>query len=496
MGKTMLVNVMEGEESRIAILDNGHLDNLYIERADQAQIVGNVYKAKVVAVEQSLQAAFVDFGGERQGFLHASDVAPSCCHDRKASKPRGAHDKVNITAALKRGQEIFIQVTKEGMHNKAPTVTTYLSLPGRYLVLMPQIKRHGISKKIADETERDKLRTVLKDLNPPKDMGIIVRTAAADRGKREIHRDLNYLLRLWMGIQQEARKQKAPALLYKESDLVIRMVRDVFSADIDKIVIDAKDTYDKVLEFMRLTMPTAKGKRAVELYKDARPLFSRHNVEEQIERIHNNRVPLPGGGSIVIEQTEALVAIDVNSGRFKKEANAETNAYRINVSAATEIGRQIRLRDLGGLIICDFIDLREDRYKREVERALWAQLKNDRARTKILRMSRFGIIEMTRQRTRRNIEHVEYETCPACKGTGQVRNPVNAIRDILRNIRNSAVAGKYKRIRVRLHPDLLIRFQNEKRKEIAEIEASWGGNIILEAGDGSIDNAEIKCYKT
>ena len=495
MGKTMLVNVMEGEESRIAILDDGNLDNLHIERANQEQIVGNVYKAKVVAVEQSLQAAFVDFGWQRQGFLHASDIAPSCFHDRKAAKQRD-RDKVNVSAALRRGQEILVQVSKEGMGNKAPAVTTYLSLPGRYLVLMPQIKRHGISRKIANEDERDTLRAVLKNLNPPKDMGIIVRTAAADRGKREIHRDLNYLLRLWLGIQKEAQTQKAPALLYKESDLVIRMVRDVFSDDIDKIVIDAKDTYDKVLEFIRMTMPMTKGKSVVELYTDKRPLFSRYNIEEQIERMHGNRVPLPGGGSIVIEQTEALVAIDVNSGRFKKEANAETNAFRINLSAATEIGRQVRLRDLGGLIICDFIDLREDRLKRDVERALYNQLKHDRARTKMLRMSRFGIIEMTRQRTRRNIESAEYETCSACKGRGQVRNPTSAIRDILRSVHNSAVTGKYKRIRVSLHPDLLVRFQNEKRREITAIESAWGGSIILEAGDGPIDNADIKCYKT
>jgi len=495
MGKTMLVSVMAGEESRIAILDEGNLDNLYIERANQAQIVGNVYKAKVVAVEQSLQAAFVDFGWDRQGFLHLSDIAPVYYHDRKAARQRD-RAKGNISAALKRGQDILIQVTKEGIRNKAPAVTSFISLPGRYLVLMPQIKRHGISRKIADEEERQELRKVLEGLKPPKDMGIIVRTAAAHRGKREIHRDLNYLLRLWVGIQKEAKKQHAPALVYKESDLVIRIIRDVFSRDIEKIIVDDKDTYEKIVAFMRMTMPPSVSRQTVELYRDSRPLFSRYRVEDQIEKIHRNRVPLPGGGSIVIEQTEALVAIDVNSGRFKKESNADTNAYRINLQAAAEIGRQIRLRDLGGLIICDFIDMREEKYKREVERALWTQLKQDRARTRMLRMSRFGIIEMTRQRVRRNIEHAEYQTCPACKGTGQVRNPASVIRDLLRQVHEATATGAYKRIRIRLHPDTLVRFQNEKRLELAEIEKTWGGKILLEPGDGPIDKADVKCYKT
>ena len=493
MGKVMLVNVSKGEQNRIAILDDGTLDNLYIERAGHAQIVGNIYKAKVAAVEQSLQAAFVDFGWERQGFLHLSDVAPVYYHDRNAARRRD-RGGANISAALKRGQEVLIQVTKEGMRNKAPAVTTYLSLPGRYLVLMPHIKRHGVSRKIASDEERDALRKVLEALNPPKDMGIIVRTAAADRGRREIHRDLNYLLRLWMGIQKKAQSNPAPHQLYTESDLVIRVVRDVFSRDIEKIVVDDEDTYAKVLEFMRMTMPSSKG--AVELYKKKQALFNEYKVEEQVERMHRNRVPLPGGGSIVIEQTEALVAIDVNSGKFKKESNAEETAYRINLAAADEIGRQMRLRDLGGLVICDFIDMRDDKHKREVERRLWTQLKSDRARAKMLRMSRFGIIEMTRQRIRRNIEHAEYQVCPTCHGTGQVRKAESVILDVLRRIRDAAHSGNCKRLRVRLNPDLLIQMQNERRTELVEIEKDLGGRILLEPGEDVVDNVEIKCYKT
>jgi ribonuclease E len=314
MGKLMLINVIEGEESRIAILDEGSLDNFYVERAGQAQIVGNIYKARVAAVEQSLQAAFVDFGGERQGFLHLSDIAPAWYLDQSLAR-RMDKTHVPIGNVLKRGQEILVQVTKEGIRHKAPAVTTYLSIPGRYLVLMPYIRRHGISKKIADEEERDELHKVLSALNPPKDMGIIVRTAAASRSRRDIHRDMNYLLRLWMGIQKQAKQTQGTALLYEESDLVIRMVRDVFSSDIERVLVDSKSAVDKILEFMSMTMPNSR--KAVELYKDPQPLFTKFQVEEQIERIHRNRVPLGSGGSIVVEQTEALVAIDVNSGRFK-----------------------------------------------------------------------------------------------------------------------------------------------------------------------------------
>ena len=493
MAKTMLVNVVEGEENRIAIMDEDSLDNYYVERSGHEQIVGNIYKAEVITVEQSLQAAFVDFGGARQGFLHLSDIIPQYYQDSRQAKRRDK-GKINISSVLKCGQEILVQVTKESIRNKAPAVTTYLSLPGRYLVLMPHIKRHGVSRKIADQEERQALRKVLDAMKPPKDMGVIVRTAAADRGQREIHRDLNYLLRLWMGIQQRAKKAPAKTLLYEESDLVIRVVRDVFSREIERIFVDSKSAYNKILDFMHMTMPASK--KVVKLYKDSQPLFTRYHLEEQIESIHRNRIALKGGGDIIIEQTEALVAIDVNSGRFKRESNAEKTAYHINLQAASAIGRQLRLRDLGGLIICDFIDMREESYKRDVERRLWETIKNDRARTKMLRMSRFGVIEMTRQRSRRNIEHIHHDTCPTCKGTGQIRKPETTILDVLRRIRSHAASGKYKRICVRLHPDMLVRLQNEKRQELVEIETSWGGQVLLEQGSGPIDSIEIKCYKT
>jgi ribonuclease E len=490
--KLMLVNVIAGEESRIAILEDGTLDNLFIERASESQIVGNVYKAKVADVEQSLQAAFVDFGGSRQGFLHVSDIAPIWFADQSLAKKAG-RDRVDISAILKRGQEILIQVSKEGIRNKAPAVTTYLSLAGRYLVLMPHIKRHGVSKKIDDEEERESLHKVLDAIDPPKDMGVIVRTAAANRPRKDIHRDLNTLLRLWMGMQKQAKSAKAPALLYSESDLVVRAVRDLFTPEIEQVLVDSKEAYEKIIEFMSMSMPASR--KAVQLYEDAQPLFSRHKLEEQIDRVHQSRVSLKGGGYIIIEQTEALVAIDVNSGRFKKEVNAEETAYRINMQAAPEIGRQIRLRDLGGLIICDFIDMREESHKRDVERQLWEQLKRDRARTKMLRMSRFGLIEMTRQRVRRNIQHTHKQTCPTCRGTGLVRSPESTILEALRRIRELTSQGKCKRIVVRLAPENLVRLQNERRQELVEIERDWGGRVVLEPCEDGVDTVDVKCYK-
>ncbi len=492
MGKTMLINVCEGEESRIAILDDGNLDNFFVERAGDKQIVGNIYKARVVAVEQSLQAAFVEFGGDRQGFLHLGDVAPQWFHD-----PHVAHraDKTHVpmSAVLRKGQEILVQVTKEGIRNKAPAVTSYLSIPGRYLVLMPYMKRHGISKKIADEEEREALHKVLNALDAPKDMGIIVRTAAMGRNRKDIHRDMNYLLRLWMGIQKQAKSAKAPATLYTETDMIIRIVRDVFNTEMERVVVDNEAAYNRILEFMAVTMPASR--KVVELHKEPISLFAKYNLEEQIDRIHLNRVPLGGGGYIIIEQTEAMVAIDVNSGRFKQESNAEETAYQINLQAATQIGRQVRLRDLGGLILCDFIDMRDESHKRDVERKLWEQLKQDRARTKMLRMSRFGIIEMTRQRVRRNIEHSDYQTCPACKGLGQVRNPESLMLDTLRRLRGLAIPGNCKRIVARLSQPVIIRLENERRQELADIEKHWGGRIIFEPVPEPVDNVDIKCYK-
>jgi len=497
MEKLMLVNVVEPEESRIAIVEDGQLEELYVERKLREQIVGNIYKAKVANIERSLQAAFVEFGGKRHGFLHMSDISPSWYngdHRKKGRDKDRRRESVQIQEVLQKGQELMVQVSKEGIRNKAPAVTTYASLPGRYLVLMPQVSnRHGVSRKIQDENERTRLREALDDMNIPAGVGVIARTAAEGRTKRELQRDLNYLQRLYQAVEKKYREAGGPALLYEESDLVIRAVRDVFSTDIDEMLVDSESHYRKILQFMRATMPAYR--KRVKLCREDEPLFHKYHIENQIDQIYQKRVHLRSGGSIVLEQTEALVAIDVNSGKFKREKNAEDSAYKINLEAAREIARQIRLRDLGGVIINDFIDLENDEYCRDVERTLWTALKRDRARTRMLRMSRFGIIEMTRQRVRQNIEGASYETCPTCSGTGLILTLESAVLNVYRRLRAALKKKNVDRIEVLVEPSVAEYLLNRKRRDLVELENQDDIPVEITGDAGySIDRFEINCY--
>ena len=502
--RRMLINVVEKGEARVAILENGQLEELYVERESQDQLVGNIYKAKVVNVEPSIQAAFVEFGGARNGFLHVSDIHRSNYHEKDASvKPAGKSSakgsgrgraRVAIQSVIKRGQELIVQVAKESVGNKAPGVTSYISLPGRYLVLMPALTRRGVSRKIEDEQERARLKHALVELGPSKNMGFIVRTAGVGKTKRALQRDMRYLMRVWDDVTKRAKKAAGPGLLYRETDLAIRSVRDYFTSDIAEMLIDSEEKYRKVLEFMRVTMPRSRG--AVKLYSEAEPLFHRYKIEEQIERIHHKRVPLPGGAYLVIDQTEALVAIDVNSGRFKKGASAEETAFKINLAAAKEIARQVRLRDLGGVIVNDFIDMADEERQREVERALWEAVKRDRARTRMLRMSRFGLVEMTRQRVRHSVLSSQYRQCPSCGGAGQVKTVESCALGVFRRIRFAAGSADVARIEVRGPADVVSRMGNDHRRELARLEEGDLSIQIEAAEDLGVENVDIKCYKT
>ena len=366
MKKTMLVNASQTEECRIAIIEDGRLEELYVERASQDNYVGNVYKGKVVNLEPSIQAVFVDFGVGRNGFLHISDVEPRYFkqggydpdemmrkeREAAANNPRrrppthgGFRPRVKppIQEIFKRGDEVLVQVIKEGIGNKGPTLSTYISIPGRYLVLMPALGRIGVSRKIEDEEERRRLKEYLYDLKPPKGLGFIVRTAGAGRSRKELSRDLAYLLRLWKVIAKRVQTIAAPIDIYEESDMIIRTIRDILTSDIDTIVIDDKAAHARAKEFLKLVMPRHADK--LQLYEGNDPLFHQYRMEGEIAKIHAREVPLPDGGSIVIDQTEALVAIDVNSGNFRSEDAPEEAAYRLNLSAAKEISRQLRLRD-------------------------------------------------------------------------------------------------------------------------------------------------------
>jgi ribonuclease E len=371
-------------------------------------------------------------------------------------------------------------------------LTTYLSLPGRFLVMMPGMSRHGVSRRIEDEEARRIMRDMLNELELPSDMGFIMRTAGLDRTKRELQRDLNYLQRLWKTVTARIKRDPTPAELYRESDLVTRTIRDVYTTDFRRLIVDDEETARKAKEFLQIALPRSKA--TVETYTDREPLFHRFNIEEEIDKIHMRHVPLASGGSIVIDSAEAMVAIDVNSGKFRTTDDAEETAYKINLEAADEIARQLRLRDLGGLIMCDFIDMRLDRHKRAVERALRDAVKKHKERAKILRMSAFGIIEMTRQRQGPSINRNVYHDCPHCKGTGLVKMPNSMILDVMRNVQVAAHNDQTDRIEVTVANPVAYKILNEKRTALAEVESATGKLVVVRGDAGfTSDQVEYLC---
>lgn len=400
-----------------------------------------------------------------------------------AKPPRGRGVvKPPIQEVFRRGDEILVQVIKESIGTKGPTLSTYISIPGRYLVLMPGLNRVGVSRKIADEAQRRRLRRIMLDLNPPKGLGFIVRTAGLDRSKSELARDLAYLLRLWKAILRRIRKTKAPAPIYQESDMITRTIRDIFTSEIDMIWIDERNAFERAQEFMRNVMPRYVDR--IRFYDDRAPLFYRYGIEQEIAKIQRRNVPLAGGGSIVIDQTEALVAIDVNSGNFRVENDAERTAYEMNIRAAKEIARQLRLRDLGGVIVNDFIDMRDEKHRRGVERTLREAVRRDRARTKILRISPFGIIEMTRQRIRPSLKRSVFEDCPHCVGAGVVKTTESMAIDVMRLLALSAHRGDIRRVNISVSSSVANYLNNRKRQEIARMEGDSGITIHIRHEEG------------
>jgi ribonuclease E len=385
----------------------------------------------------------------------------------------------DISKVLSKGQEVLVQITKDQIGTKVPTLTTYISLPGRYLVLMPSISKCGVSKKITDEEERRKLRSLLQGLNPPAGMGYIIRTAGIDRTRSELARDLNYLLNLWKAVLARVKAEESPATIYKESDLVIRTIRDILTGDIDEVVIDDHDVYRRAKEFLRAVMPRYESR--VSYAPGPVPLFHKYHVERQIEQIQAKRVPLKSGGSIIIEQTEAMVTIDVNSGKFKGEKNLEETAYRTNLEATDEIVRQLRLRDLGGLIVCDFIDMREPRHRAGVERALRTALHRDRARVRVARMSKFCLVELTRQRIRESLKRTTYRQCAHCSGTGYVKSVESVSLEVTREVRLRIADHPGQKVTVVCHPEIATYLKQKKSKILQDLETRLGQPIEVVA---------------
>jgi ribonuclease E len=526
----MLINVSQPEECRIAIIEDGVLEELYIERASQDNYVGNIYKGRIVNLEPTIQAAFVDFGVGRNGFLHISDVEPQYFRqggyapdDPSLADNGGRHDDIDdgeeedeeaeqrprrrsrgprtggrprfkppIQDIFRRGDEVLVQVIKEGIGTKGPTLSTYISIPGRYLVLMPALGRVGVSRKIEDDEERRKLRDTMLELNPPKGLGFIVRTAGQGRSRKELSRDLAYLLRLWKVIVRRVRKQSAPVDIYEESDMIIRTIRDMFTSDVDAIFVDEPNAFERAKTFLQLTMP--RYVHRLQLYEGREPLFHKYKLEHEITRIYKREVPLKDGGSIVVDQTEALVAIDVNSGNFRISDSAEEAAYQLNLAAAKEIARQLRLRDLGGVIVNDFIDMRREKHRRGVERALRDAMRRDRARVKILRTSPFGLIEMTRQRIRPSLKRNVYTDCPCCSGRGVVKKAESMAIEVVRMLMLASQQPGASRVTVRVNDEVASYLNNKKRKEITRLEDDGGLIVQILGSEGLFpEHLEIDC---
>jgi ribonuclease E len=499
MPREMLINVAESEECRVAVVEDGCLEELYIERAGVDRRVGNIYRGKIVNVESGIQAAFVDFGAQRNGFLHISDLHPRYYQTKQrqiaesVGKRKSLRDRRPIQDCLHKGQQIVVQVTKEGINTKGPTLSTYLALPGKYLVMMPWMKNHGISHKIEDELERRRLRQILEESNPPKNHGFIIRTAGQGCSKRDIQNDLRYLKRLWKSVETRIEKADTPFEIYQESDLVIRTLRDVFNSRIKTIVCDSENIARRIKDFLNIAIPRLRPK--VVYYDGKVPLFHKYHIEDEITKVQSRTVQLRGGGSIVIEQTEALVSIDVNSGKYRREKSAEQTAYETNMAAAVEIARQLRLRDLGGLIVCDFIDMRNAKHRRDVERAFRNAAKADRARSRILKISMFGVVEMTRQRMRPSLQSTTYLACPNCAGTGYIKSHESLAIEIIRLLNLSAAKEQVKRIELLVAPEVADYLQNVKRASINQLERFNNIRITIHSRpDYTGEKYNIVCY--
>ena len=467
--KRMLFNATQAEELRVAIVDGQKLVDLDIESASKEQRKSNIYKSVITRVEPSLEACFVDYGADRHGFLPFKEISRDYL--------RESDGKTRIQDQLKEGQELIVQVDKDERGSKGAALTTYISLAGRYLVLMPNNPRGGgVSRRIEGE-DRNELRDTINQLDVPGGMSVIARTAGIGRSIEELQWDLNYLLQLWQAIDGAAKTQSGAFLIYQESSLVIRAIRDYFHPDIGELLIDTEAIFDQAQQFMSHVMPANVGR--VKLYKDDVPLFSRFQIEHQIETAYARQVPLPAGGAIVIDHTEALVSVDVNSARATKAGDIETTAFNTNLEAADEIARQLRLRDLGGLIVIDFIDMESAKNQREVENRLKDALKYDRARVQLGKISRFGLMELSRQRLRPALAESAYIPCPRCHGIGHIRGTESTALHILRILQEEAMKDNTAQIVAQVPVDVATFLLNEKRAEIHTIEARFKVNVLL-----------------
>ena len=471
ISKKMLINVMHPEETRVAIVHDGRLMELNIEISGKEQIKGNIYKGVVLRVEPGLQAAFVDIGRAKPGFLQIGELHPDYWEWRDDIPEEQRKRRPRIQEVLRRGQELVVQIEKDERDNKGSALTSYLSLPGRYMVIMPGSDSTGISRKVEQVGTRKKLKEIVGEMNIPEGMGYIIRTEAVGRSPEELQKDFTNLTDLYESIKQRAAEIKGAGEVYRDSGLIIRTIRDYFSDDIDEVLVDSKDAYRDAKEFFRDTMPACE--KRVKLHKEKRPIFSRFQLEEQIDQIYEKRVPLPSGGSLIIEPTEALVSIDVNSGKSSGERGIEDTAFKTNMEAAEEVARQLRLRDLGGLIVIDFIDMRENKHNGDVEKTLKNALKMDKARVNVGRISQFGIMEMSRQRIAKTLNDAIHLECPHCEGRGKVKSVEAMAVSFLRKVHAAAAKGTIAEVRGGLPLEVAYYLLNRKKRELTQIENDY-----------------------
>ncbi len=484
--RVILVNADQPEEIRVALVEEGRLEAFAVETIVREHTKGNIYKGKLINIEPSLQAAFVDIGLKRNGYLPFKEIHPEYYGYAEVVDRSG---RSRLPELLEPGQELLVQIVKEETPTKGPSLTTYLSLPGRYVVLMPGNPSQGVSKKVTDEVKRKRLKDILLGLKLPEGIGVIIRTAAAEAAKKNIMADLRYLLRLWNEIKRQAAKVKAPALLYKDQDVITRFLREHLSSEVKEILVDTDQAFELVKKFLKLVAPRQTG--LVKRFTEDRPIFSLFNLEEQIESIYQPVVPLPSGGTIFIEPTEALVAIDVNSGRCVKEKDLEETSFRTNLEAAEEIARQLRLRDLGGLVVIDFIAMRQSKHRTQVEKRLRECLKKDRAKITMTRFSKLGLIELARQKLQAPIQWGSHRPCPCCRGQGLIRTVEVLATGVLRRLRSRLAERDLASIRLKAAPDLASYLLNRKRRELFALEEHHGTAILIEP-DLSLPPEEIR----
>ena len=494
---TLVVNDEPGDECRIAILANQRLDSYFSEREATATNVGSIYKGKVMNVEGAIQAAFIDFGSGQNGFLHISDLHPKYFpgeeRTEQVGKKIGRSERPLIQQALRKGQEILVQVIKEGLGSKGPTLTSYLSLPGRLLVMMPDMDRVGVSRRVEDEDQRREMRKILDSLQLPEGFGFILRTAGFDSTKTELQRDAAYLQRLWDAMEKRSSKTGAPCELYTESDVLVRTLRDHTDSTVESIIVDSPGAFERAKMFLDVIAPKTSGK--VMYYNGKAPIFEAYGIERQIDEIHSRTVALPSGGALVFDQTEALVAIDVNSGRSRSARDSETNAYQTNSEAVEEVCRQLRLRDLGGLIVVDCIDMRLIKHRRDIEERLTTLLKIDRAKSSFAPISEFGIIEMTRQRMRPSLRKMHYADCTHCGGSGEIRVPAAVAADAMRRVALLFSHAKIQRVEIVCSVRVAAEFMSNRRRAMHELEDRSSKRIDVRISEAfAADRVEMYAY--